>query len=1035
MSRTTTATGAQTKLLPAINSEISTIDELIKRRAAELKDAPLLGYPQSGFTDYEEHSAQAIDRYVDAAAEVLQRRGLDKVDSSLDKAPVVGILANSSLQFIITLLGLSRLGYATLLLSTRLASPALSSLLELSNCPTILTTSNFHPVLAEVQKERNVTVIEMLKHEDYYGIDAPVFSRTYDAKKETLKQAVIIHSSGSTGMPKPIFLTHRSAIASCSTHLDRRALMTQPLFHSFGFYETFRSIYSGKPMYYYNYSLPITSKNLAETLAHVKPDLLFCVPYILKLLGETEKGIQTLAAIDLVMYGGSACPDDLGDALVKNGVNLVANYGATETGRLMTSVRPPGDKAWNYLRILPQVEQFVLMDEIAPGIHECVALDGLRSKSTINSQNPPNSFRTKDLFTPHPVHRHWWKFVSRLDDRLTLVNGEKVLPIPIEGRIRQETLVKESVVFGDGKTVPGIIIVKADEASQTSDSEYLRQIWPAIEDANSRAESFSRIPQELVVIIPSETIYAKTDKGTFIRAQVYAQFKNLIDAAYAKFESDSEVGGSIALPQSELEIYLLKRFREHIGVDLPSTDTDFFAYGVDSLQGMNMWSLMKRELDLGGRHSELGQNVLYETGNIAGLAQYLHGLRTGVTKSASDHEQVMNNLINKYSSVKKFGEKDPSRKEAVILTGVTGGLGAHILKQLVQKPNVSEVWCFVRSSTEHGALERTLKSLSSRGIQLTRKEISKVVAVPADLSKPDFGLSPSSLEELRSKLTLVIHSAWAVNFNISVQSFEDQHIKAVQSFINFCQSTTHGSPGRFFFCSSVSSAAATPRPGQVPEKQVENIAHVQGTGYARSKYVAEHIVHNSMKDSGADARVLRIGQLAGDSVNGEWNATEGIPLMIQTAVTLGALPALDEEMSWLPVDTAASVVIDLSLSNTDRSTEHDLVYHVLNPDRFHWTRDMLPTLAAVGLKFETLPTDQWMEKLRNSDRDPTKNPPIKLLDWFESKYGPKASTTKKGVLEYLTDETKKDSESFSRIPSITDKAYMTKVIQRLSRNW
>ena len=81
-------------------------------------------------------------------------------------------------------------------------------------------------------------------------------------------------------------------------------------------------------MYYYNYALPITSKNLIDTVEYVKPELLFCVPYILKLLGETEKGIRSLAAVDLVMYGGSACPDDLGDTLVKNGVNLVANYGA-----------------------------------------------------------------------------------------------------------------------------------------------------------------------------------------------------------------------------------------------------------------------------------------------------------------------------------------------------------------------------------------------------------------------------------------------------------------------------------------------------------------------------------------------------------------------------------------------------------------------------------------------------------------------------------------------------------------------------------
>ncbi|KAH7402810.1 hypothetical protein BKA66DRAFT_604348 [Pyrenochaeta sp. MPI-SDFR-AT-0127] len=1043
MSQTSTITEerAATKLLPTRNDdEIYTIDELIKRRASELRDSPLLGYPREGLIDYEEHSASALDRYVDAAAAALQRRGLRPVDSQLEKAPVVGILAHSSLHFIITLLGLSRLGYASLLLSTRLASPAIVRLLELAECNTILTTPHFHGVLAEVQTEKDVTLLELLKSHEYYGVDAPVFTRTYNPQKETTKQIVIIHSSGSTGQPKPIYLTNRSCIAAFSTNLDRRALLTQPLFHSFGFYETFRSIYSGKPMYYFNYSLPVTKQNLTAAIEHVKPDLLFCVPYILKLLGESEEGIRCLASIGLVMYGGSACPDNLGDLLVRNGVNLVGNYGATETGRLMTSVRPPGDTAWNYLRVQPQVKQWVLMDEIAPGIHECVALDGLKSKSTINSDSPPRSFRTRDLFAPHPSNPDWWKFVSRLDDRLTLVNGEKVLPIPIEGRIRLEGLVKEAIVFGDGKTVPGLLIVRADQASHLTDSDFMRDIWPAIEDANSRAESFSRIPQELVVLLPSDAPYARTDKNTFIRAQVYTQFKNQIDAAYENFENDTQTSGTLALSLPELESYLLERFREHLGVNLSSTETDFFAFGIDSLQCMKMWSLMKKELDLGGRQSELGQNILYETGNIATLARHLDGLRSGNTEQTHDQQQTMNDLIAKYSTFPVAKEKEASNQEVVVLTGVTGGLGAHLLTLLVQNPNVSTVWCLVRASSDHMALERTLKSCSSRDLYLSHEQIRKIVAVPSDLSKPDFGLGSARLEELRSSLTLVIHSAWAVNFNISVQSFEDQHIASVANFIHFCRSTTHGSPGRFFFCSSVSSVGSTPRPGTVPEGPVRDISHVQGTGYARSKYVAEQIVHNAAKSVGANARVLRIGQLVGDSKVGEWNTTEGIPLMIQTAITLGALPMLDEEMSWLPVDYAARVILDVcAIANTkslpDRTRNPDLVYHVLNPTRFHWTRDMLPALANAGLKFEALPTDQWMDRLRNSEKDPKKNPPIKLLDWFESKYGHGASTAKKGNLDFVTVETRRDSETLGNVPDVTDKEYMSKVIKRLKKHW
>lgn len=83
MSSTITATEKRpTKtLVPALDDEIYTIDELIRRRASELRGLPLIGYPNKGVTDYEDHSAFAVNKYADAAAEALQRRGLHKVVS------------------------------------------------------------------------------------------------------------------------------------------------------------------------------------------------------------------------------------------------------------------------------------------------------------------------------------------------------------------------------------------------------------------------------------------------------------------------------------------------------------------------------------------------------------------------------------------------------------------------------------------------------------------------------------------------------------------------------------------------------------------------------------------------------------------------------------------------------------------------------------------------------------------------------------------------------------------------------------------
>ncbi|KAJ2979344.1 hypothetical protein NUW58_g7223 [Xylaria curta] len=307
---------------------ILTLDELIRRRASEMGDSPLIGYPNHSLLDFEEHSARSVDRYVDAAVDKLQQLGLPPVDSSRERPPVVGILSQSGLHVVITIIALSRLGYTVFLISTRLASPALDRLIELTGCSTIITTPSFHATLAEVPKERQPVLVPVLSHSDYYRRDAPAFVRLCDAEYESKKIAVILHSSGSTGLPKPIWLSHRSCIGAFALNMNMRSLLTSPLFHSHGFYELFRSIYSRKPIYLANYLLPLTRQSLLKILEHVKPELFHCVPYVVKLLAESDAGIRALAKVNVVLFAGSSCPDDLGDLLVSRGVNLVANYGA-----------------------------------------------------------------------------------------------------------------------------------------------------------------------------------------------------------------------------------------------------------------------------------------------------------------------------------------------------------------------------------------------------------------------------------------------------------------------------------------------------------------------------------------------------------------------------------------------------------------------------------------------------------------------------------------------------------------------------------
>lgn len=220
-----------------------------------------------------------------------------------------------------------------------------------------------------------------------------------------------------------------------------------------------------------------------------------------------------------------------------------------------------------------------------------------------NSDDPPESYHSKDLFRPHPSIPNAWKYLGRLDDRITLVNGEKVLPLPIEGRIRGEALVKEAVVFGVARSIPGLLAFRAESVRDMSDVEFI--------SANQHAEGFSQIGKDMIVPLPAGIAIPLTDKGSLVRPQMYKVFEIVIDEACDKLEEGQE--GSLALDLPSLEAYLIKLGQQIIGPQLLDPQTDFFSAGIGSLQAIQMRGLIVKDLNLGGNSKKLTQNVIFDT--------------------------------------------------------------------------------------------------------------------------------------------------------------------------------------------------------------------------------------------------------------------------------------------------------------------------------------------------------------------------------------------------------------------------------------
>ena len=957
-----------------------TITELIAQRAKQHPDEPILGYPSSG-VDYVEYTFSQLEAFSRAAA-ALYAKDLPVRHSSDEDAKVVALLGASNLNYVIATLALSRLGFTVLFLSTRISNSAYESLLDATKCNHILADESFKRTTKALQLNRpTLNILSVLDKTEYQCVAPGLLpeSEPLDFAKETKKISWIIHSSGSTGPPKPIYQTHNAALRNYENNMNLRGFITLPLFHAHGLSSVFRAFTSLKKIYMCNANLPLTSQSLLQVLHDHKFEIFYGVPYALKLLSESEQGVNALAAMQVVMFGGSACPDSLGDLLVDGGVNLISHYGTTETGQLMTSFRPSGDKAWNYVRVHDKLEPYARFEQQGnANLFELVVLPGWPSK--VATSRPDGGYATKDLFEAHPTIKGAWKYSSRLDDTIVLVNGEKAIPIPMEQAVRESNLVRESLIFGAGKPQLGMILIASEAAANMTPEELVAGIWPIVTAQNADAAAYAQVTQEMVRVLPANTPYPATDKGTIIRQAAYRAFADDIEDTYQQLER--RAAGTLFLSDAEMRAFLKAQILEVAAIDDELSlqdDTDLFSLGVDSLQSTRLRAKILRQIQLNGNH--VPQNVVFEYPTVAKLAKALIGIRDGKAIEAQDVTAQMAELVAKYSDFPKHVPTSRTTEEtAVVVTGVTGSLGAHLVAQLAIREDISEVYCLVRASSQQNAKRRSVRSLCERAVYHTLPVSArcKIRYYPSDLSKPKLGLEDDVYEQLSSKIVSLMHCAWSVNFNKNLSSFENDCVAGARHLMLLCLSAKQPTPASFNFCSSVSTTA---RLSEHVPTAVPGFEAAQGMGYAQSKLVTEHLVSKAAAETGMKARVLRVGQITADTQHGIWNDTEAIPLMMQAATSFGALPTLDETARWLPVDTVATTFMDISLSASDET-----VYNLVNPKAFHWSQDLIPALKSAGLSFEEVNQREWIRRLRDLDSNPETNPTIKLFEFFASKY-------------------------------------------------
>lgn len=853
-------------------------------------------------------------------------------------------------------------------------------------------------------------------------------TETFDPPSDQSKvstTAYICHTSGtSSGLPKPIYQSHAGVVEclypfpSVDGADPPATFSTTPLYHG-GLPDALRSWSSSAMIWFFPEGhVPVTGSNVIRAVQTARNTNLASVmyfssvPYVLQmLLDEESRGLELLQTMDLVGFGGAALPTASGDELVNKGVNLLSRMGSAECGFLMSSHRDyANEKEWDYLRPVDDTS-LLKFEPRESGLSELTVRDKWPFKTTTNYENG-KAYATSDLFEPHPSKPNTWRYHSRADALITLLNGKKFDPAPMEADIlaamARRKLLKDVLVFGTGKEHAGIILFPQPNISISND-DLITTAWKVIEEMNTRSQSHARIPRSAIIVVsPNEPPLPKSSKGTTLRSQAETLYHEDIDLA---FLTKPQIHPAIPIPVPDhlLHQAVMDCFHSVLGREI-DPEQDLYQQGVDSIACVQIRGMVE-SLCLKESDGRLPLNVIYDQCTVAGLREFLFCFRKGVDRE-QDETQKMQDMAMRYF-VSKYGTFENlqvhhqlrgKRDNVVVLTGATGFLGSHILHLLRQDARISRIYCLVRAQSVEEAGERISAALSNYGrpslreTSNTARDKCKVTCLASMLTDENLGFSQEHLQDITHEATLFIHLAWTVNFNLKLRSFEDQ-ISGTRNLINAAARAN----ARLYFISSTAAVSSSTLP-IVPEIVSTDPSEASPLGYSQSKWVAEQICAAANEASRSSfVSVIRVGQLCGNEV-GVWNTSEAYPLLLSTARATGCLPDLEgqEVINWMPVELAAMVVLEITgisgLENgakaqgftNSRSGAATPVYHALNPHNTPSWSSMLQWIrgANQGPVFEVVAPWTWVGRLEEAlkKQEHSQHPSQALLSLWKKSF-------------------------------------------------
>ncbi|KAL0937767.1 nonribosomal peptide synthetase [Colletotrichum truncatum] len=1047
------------RLIPQVLDEIAKSDP-----NAEILSVPRSSDPKDGWKKITyKQVANAVNRI---AQRIIDKSGKPEPGSF----PTLAYIAPSDVRYLIITIACIKAGYKALLISPRNSFEGQINLFEKTDCNTICFDSSFKDVVQPLLEERHMQAVMINSLDDWLDeTEVPHIPYTKTFEEAKMDPVVVLHTSGSTGLPKPIVARVGMVAAgdafqdlpdfmgsiNCirSIMLGERVYLPMPLFHAAGCYMMlFAVIYWKHPIALNFTDRPLTAQTVLDAVAYANIDNAILPPAILEELAYMPEGIEALKKLKRVNFGGGNLAREAGNILVKHGVSLASVIAFTEAAPLTYYFQKNLD-LWQWFIV--DSERMGIDWRPASGEDEGVYEQVIVRKDK-DTEDPfqgifytfpdAKEYNTKDLYRKHPTLPNHWTYYGRSDNIIVFSNGEKLNPVTIEELVTGHPRVKGAVVAGAMRFQPFLILEPVEELKSEEEKEqFIKDVWPSVVKANKETVAHGQIGPQFIGITSPDKPFPRAGKGTIQRPMALKLYKDELDEWYKKAEEGSDsLSVSIDLSSQQALTESVERlFQQTLGSRPLSADSDFFSAGIDSMQVINASRLLRRGLEAAGANisaDAIATRVIYAHPTPRQLAAYLlDRVRkgTGVNGTASEDDSIspehdihaMEAQLQKYTrDLPRRQENKPAPKDkgqTVLITGTTGALGSYMLDFMEANPAVDKIVCLNRSEDSG---KRQVKMSAERGLATCWK---KAEFLCADMSKSDFGLEPEVYQRLLKEADRVIHNAWPVNFNISVETFEP-HIRGVRHWVDFSHQAAKNVP--IIFISSIGTVDSWHGPGPVPEKRLMDLT-LPSTGYGRSKMVSSLILDEAAQRSGVPTAVVRVGQVAGpQSEAGVWNRQEWLPTIIASSAYLGLLPkdlgAMDM-VNWTPIEGIANLILEVSgISEPVPLHEISGYFHGVNPRTVEWEKlaDAVKSFYGDDRIKKVVPFSEWVRALEDStvsSNDVDKNPGVKLLDFYQGL----AHGGGKGV-DFSMERTVQHSKTMKEMRAVTPE-----LMQNWCRQW